>query len=208
MDAEFSKQKTIRERDTLQAQLNDSRRKVTQLQELVEVLRAEAENLKALEKNHGDTVKDCKEHNEALKKELAILQQTVDTKQYQLGNTKQSCDGYENQLAKVKSKKNDLKAKLKARPSSLQMATSLGSGMTSDQEYINLKFREWSNKMTCATCTEREIEVFLPCGHMQCKECIRKIFSNRQRICPFDRKKISQNDVTLIYWGGQTSNEE
>lgn len=108
---------------------------------------------------------------------------------------------------KVKQKKNELKAKLKARPTSTQMAQNMAGGFSSDQAYVNLKFREWQPKMTCATCKDRENEVILPCGHMYCTECIEQSFQNRQRICPFDRKKISQNDVIQIYWGGQTNDE-
>jgi len=77
------------------------------------------------------------------------------------------------------------------RPTTMQMAQSSAGGMTTDQEYVNLKFREWKSKMTCATCKYRENEIILPCGHMYCQECIQSSFQNRQRICPLDAKKIS-----------------
>lgn len=70
------------------------------------------------------------------------------------------------------------------------------------QEYINFKFNEWRPKMLCETCKDHEIEVFLPCGHMLCETCMNDRYNNRQRACPFCRKKISKNDVSKIYWTG------
>ena len=90
------------------------------------------------------------------------------------------------------------------------MLSSMGEAMEMnknfDQEYVNLKFMDWRNKMLCATCKNNENEVILPCGHMYCQECIDASIRNRQRACPFDRKKISKNDVIKIFWGGSTDN--
>lgn len=93
----------------------------------------------------------------------------------EIQQAKQHCDGYEDQLVKEKQKKNELKAKLKARPTSTQMAHSMTGNFSSDQAYVayvNLKFKEWQPKMTCATCKDRENEVILPCGHMYCHDCM------------------------------------
>ena len=43
-----------------------------------------------------------------------------------------------------------------------------------DQEIACLKYEEWKPKMTCGSCTEgsNDVEVFLPCGHMLCQNCV------------------------------------
>lgn len=78
----------------------------------------------------------------------------------------------------------------------------------SEQEFINLKYNEWRPKMLCPTCKDKENEVILPCGHMQCRDCIEKMFANRIRTCPYDRQKISKNEVIKIYWGGSSRDND
>jgi len=51
MEAEFKQQKTKRERDSLEVQLNEIKVKLGQHQELVEVMSAEIENFKAMKIN-------------------------------------------------------------------------------------------------------------------------------------------------------------
>ena len=84
------------------------------------------------------------------------------------------------------------KQKLKSRP-----GPTLGDGMGGmDQEIAVLKYNMWKPKMTCGSCTERgnDVEIFLPCGHMLCMDCLTSLKKGRSRACPFDRQKFTENE--------------
>mgnify|MGYP001948874036 CR=1 FL=1 len=75
-----------------------------------------------------------------------------------------------------------------------------GKGAVLDQELINMKFELWRPKMQCQSCRDRDNEVALPCGHLLCEGCVEELFKNRQRKCPFDRQKLTRNEILKLYW--------
>ncbi len=70
-----------------------------------------------------------------------------------------------------------------------------------DPKFIKLKYEQYKRKMICSICNVRDKEIFLPCFHMFCNDCIQENIDSRQRQCPLDRKKISKNDIKEIRWG-------
>ena len=62
--------------------------------------------------------------------------------------------------------------------------------------------------MICLVCKQRENEIMLQCGHMTCHDCMKEQFKNRQRVCPYDGKKITEANVIKIYWNGLTDDNE
>lgn len=99
--------------------------------------------------------------------------------------------------ADLKTEIEESKQRLKVQSKALQKVP---SGAAHDSDYVTLKFEEWKNKMMCLTCHRNENDIILSCGHMSCNNCIQQSFNSRQRVCPVDRKKISQNDVIKIFW--------
>ena len=74
-------------------------------------------------------------------------------------------------------------------------------GGISEIDFLRLKVEKLENKLKCPACNSHYKEVILPCNHMFCEDCIMKNIKARQRQCPLDRLKISENEIRKIKWG-------
>ena len=81
-------------------------------------------------------------------------------------------------LADSKSALELLKQKMKVKQGAI-----LANSTELDIEIINMKYQLWKPKITCGSCSElligNDVEVFLPCGHMLCQNCVDQITKSR-----------------------------
>lgn len=143
---------------------------------------------------------------EKQEKNQALLTQEVQDLKLRAQNATDAYNKGLEALAKLTAESQTLKNRLElAKGGQRTKGAAQSSG---DQEYINLKYEDWKNKMMCLVCKQRENEITLQCGHMTCKQCIDESFNSRQRVCPFDGKRIGKTDIIKIYWNGLTAEDE
>ena len=136
---------------------------------------------------------------QALNQELAEAKMAQAQAASKLAVSTESYARLEGALAESRAELETLKAKLKM----MRSNQGVGESMSAlDLDIVSMKYQLWKPKMTCGSCTENgnDVEVFLPCGHMLCQNCVDQITKNRQRACPFDRRKFTTNDTRRIYW--------
>lgn len=99
----------------------------------------------------------------------------------------------ERTLADTKAATEVTKAKRKNR--SLAVGAG-GMDLEDDPEVAMLKYKMWKPKMTCEACMDQDqdndVEVFLPCQHLLCSECVQSLIRERKRSCPFCRSKFTE----------------